>query len=133
MSLKERIKQHLDFIIFPRFNRFHVLQLFVVQLSSFYPPYCREDVGRKTHEVYSKRLTYKDHRLRKKRRGSVPKRGRAFRRWKRKKKVGTEPIFIRSVPKKDHRRLWTLFLTERVKLERAKYRLHVKIYPSRST
>ena len=24
------------------------------------------------------------------------------------------------------------FLTERVKLERAKYRLHVKIYPSRS-
>ena len=25
------------------------------------------------------------------------------------------------------------FLTERVKLERAKYRLHVKIYPSRST
>ena len=51
---------------------------------------------------------------------------------KRKKKVGTEPIFIRSVPKKDHRRLWTLFWTERVKLERTKYRLHVKIYPSRS-
>ena len=25
------------------------------------------------------------------------------------------------------------FLTERVTLERAKYRLHVKIYPSRST
>ena len=44
-----------------------------------------------------------------------------------------EPIFIRSVPKKDHRRLWTLSLTERVKRERAKYRLHVKIYPSRST
>ena len=43
-----------------------------------------------------------------------------------------EPIFIRSDPKKDHRRLWTLFLTERVKRERAKYRLHVKIYPSRS-
>ena len=56
-----------------------------------------------------------------------------FTRWKRKKKVVTEPIFIRSVPKKDHRRLWTLLGTERVKLERAKYRLHVKIYPSRST
>ena len=57
----------VDFIIFPRFSRFHVLQLFMVQLSSFYPPYCREDVGRKTHEVYSKRMTQKDHGLRKKR------------------------------------------------------------------
>ena len=47
--------------------------------------------------------------------------------------MGTEPIFIRSVPKKDHRRLWTLFRPERVKLVRAKYHLHVKIYPSRST
>ena len=46
--------------------------------------------------------------------------------------MGTEPIFIRSVPKKDRRRLWTLFWTERVKLERAEYRLHLKIYPSRS-
>ena len=55
MFLKERIKQHLDFIISPRFSRFHVLQLFVVQLCSFCPPYCREDEGRKTHEVYSKK------------------------------------------------------------------------------
>ena len=53
---------------------------------------------------------YKDHRLRKQRRLSFPKRGRAFTRRKRKKKVGTEPIVIRSVPKKDHRRLWTVFL-----------------------
>ena len=46
--------------------------------------------------------------------------------------MGTEPIFIRSIPKKDHRRLWTLCGTERVKLKLAKYRLHVKIYLSRS-
>ena len=29
---------------------------------------------------------------------------------KKRKEVGTEPIFIRSVPKEDHRRLWTLFI-----------------------
>ena len=41
----------------------------------------------------------------------------------RKKKVGTELIFIRSVPKVDHRRLWTfLFGTDKTR----KYRLHVK-------
>ena len=33
---------------------------------------------------------------------SILKSGRAFTRRKRKKKVGTEPIFIRSVPKKGH-------------------------------
>ena len=48
-----------------------------------------------------------------------------------KENVSTEPIFIYSVEKEDHRRLWTLF-TERVKLERAKYCLHVKIHRSRS-
>ena len=50
------------------------------------------------------------------------------------RKVGTRPIFIRSVLKKGpYRHLWTLFGTERIKKEQAKYLLHVKIVPSRST
>ena len=47
------------------------------------------------------------------------------------KNVGTEPVpvpvpvpvFIRYVPKKVYRPLWTCFGTERVKLERIKYHL----------
>ena len=51
-----------------------------------------------------------ERRLRKKWRGSVPeKRTNIYTlEWK-EEKVGTEPIYIRSVPKRDHRRLWTLF------------------------
>ena len=41
--------------------------------------------------------------------------------------MGTESTLIRSVQEKEHRRLWILFGTKWVKLERAKYRLHVKI------
>ena len=44
--------------------------------------------GRTTRQVYSKQLAYNEHRLRKKRRISVPKRGRAFTRWKKKEKSG---------------------------------------------
>ena len=78
-------------------------------------------------------------RAQKKRNRTVPKKGRAFTRWKENKNVGTEPFFTGSVPKGVHSRLWTFLGTERIKLERVKYRLHVKfcrsrssLYPSRS-
>ena len=66
---------------------------------------------------------------------SVPRRGRAFTRWKGREKIGYGTDFIRSVRKEDHRRLWTLFTLnrERIKLKGVKYRSHVKIVPCRST
>ena len=47
--------------------------------------------------------------------------------------MGTDPTFI-AVPfsKKDHRCVWNLSGTERVRVERAKY-LHVKLDPNRFT
>ena len=58
---------------------------------------------------------------------------RAFTRWKENKNVGTEPFFIGSVPKGVHSRLWTFLGTERIQLERVKYRLHVEFCRSRSS
>ena len=52
---------------------------------------------------------------------------------KKNKNVGTEPFFMGSVPKGVHSRLWTFLGTERIKLERFKYRLHVKFCRSRSS
>ena len=72
-------------------------------------------------------------RAQKKRNRTVPKKGRAFTRWKENKNVGTEPFFIGSVPKWVHSRLWTFLGTERIKLERVKYRLHVKFSRTRSS
>ena len=72
-------------------------------------------------------------RAQKKRNRTVPKKGRAFTRWKENKNVGTEPFFIGSVPKGVHSRLWTFLGTERIKLEWVKYRLHVKFCRSRSS
>ena len=46
-------------------------------------------------------------RAQKKRNRTVPKKERAFTRWKENKNVGTEPFFIGSVPKGVHSRLWT--------------------------
>ena len=69
----------------------------------------------------------------KKRNRTVPKKGRAFTRWKENKNVGTEPFFIGSVPKGVHSRLWTFLGTERIQLERVKYRLHVEFCRSRSS
>ena len=50
-----------------------------------------------------------------------------------------EPLFIGSVPKGVRSRLWTFLGMEWIKLERVKYRLHIKFcqshlsfYPSRS-
>ena len=72
-------------------------------------------------------------RAHKKRNRTVPKKGRAFTRWKENKNVGTEPFFIGSVPKGVHSRLWTFLGTERIQLERVKYRLHVEFCRSRSS
>ena len=72
-------------------------------------------------------------RAHKKRNRTVPKKGRAFTRWKENKNVGTEPFFIGSVPKGVHSRLWTFLGTERIQLEWVKYRLHVKFCRSRSS
>ena len=72
-------------------------------------------------------------RAQKKRNRTVPKKERAFTRWKENKNVGTEPFFIGSVPKGVHSRLWTFLGTERIQLERVKYRLHVKFCRSRSS
>ena len=72
-------------------------------------------------------------RAHKKRNRTVPKKGRAFTRWKENKNVGTEPFFIGSVPKGVHSRLWTFLVTERIQLERVKYHLHVKFCRSRSS
>ena len=72
-------------------------------------------------------------RAHKKRNRRVPKKGRAFTRWKENKNVGTEPFFIGSVPKGVHSRLWTFLGTERIQLERVKYRLHVEFCRSRSS
>ena len=47
--------------------------------------------------------------------------------------MGTEPFFIGSVPKGVHSRLWTFLGTERIQLERVKYRLHVEFCRSRSS
>ena len=47
--------------------------------------------------------------------------------------MGTESFFIGSVPKGVHSRLWTFLGTERIRLERVKYRLHVKFCRSRSS
>ena len=71
-------------------------------------------------------------RAHKKRNRTVPKKGRAFTRWKENKNVGTEPFFIGSVPKGVHSRLWTFSGTERIQLERVKYRLDVEFCRSRS-
>ena len=72
-------------------------------------------------------------RAHKKRNRTVPEKGRAFTRWKENKNVGTEPFFIGSVPKGVHSRLWTFLGTERIQLERVKYRLHVEFCRSRSS
>ena len=72
-------------------------------------------------------------RAHKKRNRTVPKKGRAFTRWKENENVGTEPFFIGSVAKGVHSRLWTFLGTERIKLERVKYRLHVEFCRSRSS
>ena len=52
---------------------------------------------------------------------------------KKTKNVGAEPFFIGSVPKGVHSCLWTFLGTERIKLERVKYHLHVKFCRSRSS
>ena len=72
-------------------------------------------------------------RAHKKRNRTVPKKGRAFTRWKENENLGTEPFFIGSVPKGVHSRLWTFLGTERIQLERVKYRLHVEFCRSRSS
>ena len=72
-------------------------------------------------------------RAQKKRNRMVPKKGRAFTRWKENKNVGTGPFFIGSVSKWVHSRLWTFLGTERIKLEWVKYRLPVKFCLTRSS
>ena len=72
-------------------------------------------------------------RVQKKRNRTIPIKGRAFTSWKENKNVGTEPFFIGSAPKGVHSRLWTFLGTERIRLKRVKYRLHVKFCRSRSS
>ena len=72
-------------------------------------------------------------RAEKKRSRTVPKKGRAFTRWKENNDMGTEPFFIGSIPKGVHSRLWTFWGTERIQLEGVKYCLHVEFCQSRSS
>ena len=72
-------------------------------------------------------------RAQKKHNRTVLKKGRAFTHWKENKNVGMEPFFIGFVPKWVHSHLWTFLGKERRKLERVKYRLHVKVCRTRSS
>ena len=68
-----------------------------------------------------------NHRLFKARRDGYPKTLLAFTRGKGNREVGTEPIFIRSVPEEDRSRLRSFSGTDRVRMERIKFDLRKKI------
>ena len=61
------------------------------------------------HKFYSKQLMHKDHGLRKKTTWIGSKKRAGVYMLEKKEKSGYGTNFICSVPKKDHRRLWTLF------------------------
>ena len=78
-----------------------------------------------THVMYAKQLTWSSTGSEKMLQIiSVPKKGQAF-------NYGT--ALIGSVPKEVHSRIWTFLGTERIKLERVKYCLHLKFFRSRSS
>ena len=52
---------------------------------------------------------------------------------KRRQKCGYGTVFYRFRSERVHSRLWTFLGTERIRLERVKYRLHVKFCRSRSS